>query len=616
MTFYPRPYQIEARDSALKLLLQGYSIVGKAGTGAGKTIIIGLILLVLLKMGGRVLFVVHNKKLVHQPLQRFRDFFPKLAEMGMGAIQGKHNDLDKRVTTATFQSLTAMVNRKYPDQGTRLDQYLYYGVPDILIHDECHRAFAKNQMKIRRKLQRLNPNLKLIGISATPDRNAKQSWDKIFDRRAFNILPYSLIGLGYLKNPIAHNFDLPVDFSNVRVSGSGKARDFVMNDEINSLIDVENIHEVTFEKWTEFGENRDTLFFTPLVNSAMNFCKYFSDQGVKCCVIAGDDKKTGRWYGENFVPIERETLLQEYEFGDIKIIFNCLVLTEGFHAPTTSCIVLCRPTRSELLLTQIVGRGLSIYGADPQFDQECLILSFVPWNAKKILTGEDFIKRPRIERDAIKKGKEEGLVIDQIMADALQGIGVDPDEVLIRQVEILDRSKYAWLITDEGSFAGIGQIKVDKRTVMHGVAVLKPEYVIDSVLPRVEAGRNFNGSLTPPAQNQLEMMEKVVGGEQSAWYYQVDAETGNPVRKPHLITTVANTPERVEQITKRAELFAQSKSNQYNSEFIKRKATWRQKPISDHEVRLMESYGMDSEGWTRDYAAKVLFYKMGMGAFR
>jgi len=168
------------------------------------------------------------------------------------------------------------------------------------------------------------------------------------------------------------------------------------------------------------------------------------------------------------VAVKRENIIRdEFEKGEFRVLFNCMVLTEGTDIPCVDCIMIARPTRNISLMIQIIGRGLRL------FDGKTVakIVTFMPINAKKIITGWNVLAK-------IKKEQKNSLgitapQIEQLYDEDLElGIEIDPDKVEIVSVDLFDKSKYSWFDHAYLSVCGVNGGKDRWGPYRLGVAVL------------------------------------------------------------------------------------------------------------------------------------------------
>jgi superfamily II DNA or RNA helicase len=121
-------------------------------------------------------------------------------------------------------------------------------------------------------------------------------------------------------------------------------------EQLSALLNTANCNELIVEAWKEHALGRLTLCFTTDVAHARDLCMAFQAAGVAADWVCGE------------TPIdERRDILAKFAQGEIEVLTNCAVLTEGYDHPALDCIILARPTKSTLLYTQMIGRGTRTY---------------------------------------------------------------------------------------------------------------------------------------------------------------------------------------------------------------------------------------------------------------
>lgn len=310
-----RPHQTRALASLKRSLLGGKRRPMLAmPTGAGKTLLSAHIVAGALAKGNRVTFVVPAIELIDQTVQAFwnegiRD---------VGVIQADHpmTDYSRPVQVASVQTIS---RREYPNT-------------DVVIIDEAHRAFKAifRWMKDR-------PGMIFIGLSATP---WTKGLGKHYDDLVVAATTQELIDAGYLS-PFRVFAPSHPDLTGVRTT----AGDYHEGD-LSEAMDKPTITADVVSTWLTLGESRPTLCFGVDRAHAKSLQREFDRVGVP----------TG--YVDAFTPAdERAEVRKAFEAGRIKVVCNVGVLTTGVDWDVR-CLILARPTKSEMLFTQIVGRAL------------------------------------------------------------------------------------------------------------------------------------------------------------------------------------------------------------------------------------------------------------------
>lgn len=362
--FQPRPLRDHQR-SAIDLLSSSYlaghrRTVLELATGAGKTRIAAEIVNRALAKGKRVCFTVPAISLIDQTVAAFEsegiDF--------LGVIQANHprTHYGAPVQIASVQTLAR--------RGIRMPF-------DVVIVDECHLRFD-----VIRDWMRDEPGTVFIGLSATPwARGMGNDWQDL----VVPIRMQQLIGAGYLS-PFRVYAPSHPDLSSVRTV----AGDY-HEGQLAEVMGESHLVADVVETWQRLAERRPTLVFAVNLAHARQLRDQFALAGVQ---MGYCDKNVDR--------IERQVLFARLKRGEIAGIVNVGTLTTGVDADIR-CIVLARPTKSEMLFVQMIGRGLRT--APDKAD--CLILDHADNHARmgfvtdihhgQLLTDSD--KRPATRKE-------------------------------------------------------------------------------------------------------------------------------------------------------------------------------------------------------------------------
>lgn len=329
MKFTLNPHQDRALDLLRRSLATGHKRpMLQAPTGAGKTIIGAAIVEGALAKGNSVLFVVPALSLVDQTVMRF-------AEQGIhsvGVMQAQHpaTDGEQPVQVATVQTL---MHRKLPRAG-------------IVLVDEAHRWFEFYGKWMAKEEWRKVP---FVGLSATP---WTKGLGKHYDDLLIPTTTKQLIAEGRLS-PFKVFAPSHPDLSKVRTV----AGDYHEGELAEAMSEPVLIADAV-STWLKLGEDRPTLCFGVDRAHARKLADQFEAAGVPTGYIDMDTPND-----------ERSRIGERLKNGQIKVVCNVFTLTTGVDWDVR-CIILARPTKSEMLFTQIIGRGLRT--ADGKAD--CLIL--------------------------------------------------------------------------------------------------------------------------------------------------------------------------------------------------------------------------------------------------
>ncbi len=212
---------------------------------------------------------------------------------------------------------------------------------DLVVCDECHRALAPSwEEVINYFYTHAGTKTLLLGMTATPRRSDGKSALEVFGQTAFEVSRTDLEDLGFLV-PMQY-FTVRSDLKLNRVKLSGG--DFQVG-ALSAVMDTPEHRAMAVKAWLEQGAGNRTIAFCASVEHAQHMAEDFQSLAIQADMIDGKTK-------------DRDVLLQRFRNGDIQVLTNYGVLTEGFDDPGVACILMARPTTSALVYTQCVGRGL------------------------------------------------------------------------------------------------------------------------------------------------------------------------------------------------------------------------------------------------------------------
>jgi superfamily II DNA or RNA helicase len=211
--------------------------------------------------------------------------------------------------------------------------------------DEGHHAVAKSYRNVLTWFGQ-NPGQKTLLVTATPKRADKKGLNNICDSVAITVGLKEGIEGGWLV-PIRQKFVTVdgLDISSVKTSKGDLAagelqRAFLGTDEAEER----QLHAIVKPTLME-ANGRKTLVFAAGKEHAEKLCAAFNANGVLAEAVTDDTDE-----------ITRQQSVKRYTDGNLQVLVNCMVFTEGFDAPATAVVANCRPTKSESLYLQIIGR--------------------------------------------------------------------------------------------------------------------------------------------------------------------------------------------------------------------------------------------------------------------
>lgn len=292
-------------------------------TGLGKTVVACQILK---DRGPRGLILVHRDELVRQSVLTLSRMLPR--DNPPGIVQAEEDEWDCDWVVASVQSLRERRLRRWKP-----------GHFQTVVVDECHHAAAPTYQRV---INYLEAPL-VLGLSATPYRGDKLSIAPMFPQGVcYSYAAPEGIKDGWLVDPHGWRPGTDILLDSVHTRGG----DFVEG-ELSTLVDTPARNRIAVKSWHKLAEGRRTLCFTVNVDHAKHLAELFQDDGVPAAYVSGETPRH-----------ERRGILQRFSSGEIKVLCNCMVLTEGYDETRIEAVLLCRPTKSLGLWTQMVGRGL------------------------------------------------------------------------------------------------------------------------------------------------------------------------------------------------------------------------------------------------------------------
>ncbi|WP_420555424.1 DEAD/DEAH box helicase family protein [Neptuniibacter marinus] len=379
--FTLRPYQQDAVDATLQHFRKTEdAAVIVLPTGAGKSLVIAE----LAKLAKRkILVLAHVKELVEQNHAKYESYGLKGGIFSAG-LKRKQNDF--QVTFASIQSVSANLDRFSAEYS-------------LLIIDECHRLNDDDDSqygKIISQLRSLNPQLKVLGLTATPYRLGMgwiyqyhhRGFARSSDPKPFKYCIYELplsymVRNGYLTEPKCIDASITqYDFSALKQNRFGEYAEA----EVNQLLGKHpRVTQTIIEQVKALSQTRQgVMVFAATVKHAQEICGYLPVDQTALITGATDNK-------------ERDQLIQSFKQKKLKFLVNVSVLTTGFDAPHVDFIAILRPTQSVSLYQQIVGRGLRL--AEGKTD--CLVIDYAGnhFNLHHPEVGE---KKPNPDTDPVQ----------------------------------------------------------------------------------------------------------------------------------------------------------------------------------------------------------------------
>jgi superfamily II DNA or RNA helicase len=332
-----RDYQAEALARVKDAYKRGKRrVLVSLPTGTGKTVVFAHFPAAL-KMRKRLLVLAHREELLLQAEQKFQAVDPDL-KLGIERAEDRVAS-DAQVVIA---SVPTLANR----EGARLSRFN----PDdfsIIVVDEAHHAVADSYRRIFHHFGLFHPDTPryLVGFTATPRRGDKQGLGEIFQEVCYARELRQMIGQGYLCHIRGWRVDTSLSIDDVKV----RHGDFVES-QLARVVNTPARNRLVTTAYQRLSNRRRAIVFCVDIQHAKDICEEFAQAGIRSAAVWGEMPRD-----------ERRRILSQFSNGEIAVLTNCNLLTEGFDEPRIDCILMARPTKSKLLYAQMVGRGARLH---------------------------------------------------------------------------------------------------------------------------------------------------------------------------------------------------------------------------------------------------------------
>ena len=377
-----RPYQQDALNAVLDAFQRQRSVLLEAACGAGKTILFSSIIRHFAEKypAMRSVILAHREQLVKQARDKLLKVWPEGEDkVGMACKSACSTvELEKPVVIASPQTLAARIGSMPPVQ--------------LAIVDEVHRlppADRKSQYGgLMEALRGYYPEMRLLGVTATPYRlnhgyiygdkcrHPEQNW---FSDLSYKVGIYDLQAQGFLVPLKLYIADEP-DLSDVGTSSTGDWNIDELAEAMSKSVHVNSAVEAV-QRYA--SDRKHIVVFGVTIEHAEVLRDVFREAGYSTVAVHSKMPKA-----------ERDAALYAFDRGDVQVVCNVGVLTEGWDCTSVDCMVMCRPTKSAALYCQMAGRGLRLH----EGKADCLMLD---------LSG-NYAEHGRPEEPRVKMGRESG----------------------------------------------------------------------------------------------------------------------------------------------------------------------------------------------------------------
>lgn len=430
-----RPRQREFVSRVNAALSKHGNTLAVAPTGFGKSCSLSA---VGAEIGGRGLILQHRDELVDQNRRTFKRVAPSYETDIFTA------DRKRWSPGVTFGMVQTLAGEDNLESTPSLDW---------VIVDEAHHVAAESYRRIINKVRERNPKAKVFGVTATPQRGDRKALIEVFDNVADVVQLSEVIAAGDLVRPRVFVIDCGL---RSELAGIKRVSDFDQQ-EVEAIMDKAAVTDRVVEEWKARAGDRKTAVFAATINHAKHVCEAFVAAGVKAAVVSGEMGKG-----------ERAKVLRDLEHGDLQVVVNVAVLTEGWDCQTVSCVILLRKCSYKATMLQMIGRGLR--KVDPMrfpgvVKSDCIIMDF----GYSILNNGDLntdvvlapVKGKPMTKDCPECGMKvpAGVAACPVCEHVFDGVARRQKEAeeagiledfTLTEVEILELSPYRWQEMHEG----------------------------------------------------------------------------------------------------------------------------------------------------------------------
>lgn len=439
-----RDYQQKASDAVYREWREVDSTLVVKPTGTGKTVVISDICR--RAFPRRTMVLAHREELIWQARDKIERFARLRCDVEMGDYRANgEGGLFGRpqVIISTIQTQCAG-----GDGGGRMGKFdpQQFGV---VVIDEAHHATSPSYRRVI-NYYRSNPNLKVVGFTATPDRADEEALGQVFQTVAFDYEILDAIHDGWLV-PIEQQMVTVagLDFSGIRTTAGD-----LNGADLAAVMEAEKVaHEIASSSIDIIASKRALVFTSSVKHAEMTAEIFNRHRGGMAAWVCGKTDKD-----------QRRQILADFAAGKLQVVCNCGVLTEGFDDAGVEVVIMGRPTKSRALYAQMAGRTTrplpgTVDGVEsPEARRAAiaasgkptaLIVDFVGNSGRhKLMTTADIlsgnVSDEAIER-AVTKAKKTGKPVrmDEAMEEEEQEIEQRKLEEAARKARLTARAKFS-----------------------------------------------------------------------------------------------------------------------------------------------------------------------------
>jgi superfamily II DNA or RNA helicase len=392
-----------------------------AATGLGKTVVFSELIRRAHDRGERSIVLVHREELADQAMRKVHSMLPGAS---VGLVKAERDEWDADVVVASVPTLGRSAKRRERIPRDRFG---------IGIADECHHAAADTWQRTMHHFGAFDGR-PWAGFTATmsrgDDRQLGETWSEV-------VAEYD-ISFG-----IRNKFLVPVSGKRIRVKNLlldqvKRSRGDYQDADLGEAMEDADAGNTIADAYLKHADGRRAAMFSPTKSTARRFADDLNERGIPTEVVLGETTTE-----------ERTAIYERFRLGTTKVISSCMVITEGWDAPWAEVAVMARPTSSNALYIQCIGRVLRPFPAGGK--QSALVLDVVGASERNRLVSlvELHDLKDIAPYDAFPDGGDD--------PDDVVGLGQLDDgpryiegEIVASEIELFDTSDSAWLRTNAG----------------------------------------------------------------------------------------------------------------------------------------------------------------------
>jgi ATP-dependent helicase IRC3 len=352
--------------------------------------------------------------------------------MGRGAFRIVIVDEAHHAAAPTYRTALVHLGFLPPADSSEEEEIEAPEYDDVAVMESALQAWDEGSSRPKDRL--------LLGMTATPNRTDAIGLSCVFQTIAYSYSLKKAIEDKFLVPIVPWCVESKVDLDSVRIThGEFNQKDLA------EAVNKEERNRLAVAAWNDHAYGLSTLAFAVDVEHAYALAEKFRAAGVKTETITGETPKD-----------ERRGILRAYQAGEITVLSNCMVLTEGTDLPRTGCILHAKPTKSATLYEQMTGRGLRIHPGKT----ECIVIDVVDIARRHSLQTAPVLSG--LPPGLITKGEDLEALVNELEALAAKYPGMNIAEMLEKEHLTLEQLKARavtfdiWTIPDLGTF-GLGR---------------------------------------------------------------------------------------------------------------------------------------------------------------